>query len=183
MASHRGENAWYCPTHQHPREHLDAEGWVWTYEWHLAQKEEHRSFSPSRRFEHLSWPLRKEFVVLLLHHLISSQRLFHVQLRSFDVAIHWFHVAFLSIRNQVKAPCRCCREECLDDRGRHGFCRPLHGTPAYPTSSITSETDVKLEHRHTNRQQATDDVAKNRTTVEQWKAGLSLTSADVIHEN
>ena len=183
MVSHRVGNAWYCPIHQHQREHLGAKGLESTCELNHVQKEEHRSLSPSRRFEHLGWPLRKEFVALLLHHLISSQHLFRVQLRSSDVAIHWFHVTSVSIQNQVKAPCRCCREEYLDDRGRHGSCRPLHGTPAYPTFSITSETDVKLEHRHTNRQQATDDVANNRTTVEQWKASLSLTSADEIHEN
>ena len=121
--------------------------------------------------------------MLRLHHLTSWRLQFRVQPRSFDVVIRWFLEASISIQNRAQAPCRCCHEEDLGDHGLHESSQPLHGTLAYPTCSITSETDVKLEHRHTNRQQAADNVAKNSTTIEQRKARLSLSFTDVIHEN
>ena len=152
MAFHRAVNALCCPIHQHQMERQDARGLESTYVQNHVQKGVHRSSFPIQKFVLRDRPLPRVCAVLRLHHLTSWQLQFHVQPRSFDVAIRWFLEALTSIQNRAQAPCRCCRGKDLGDRGLHESSQPLHGTLAYPTCSITSETDVKLEHRHTNRQ-------------------------------
>ena len=164
-------------------EHQGAKGLESTCVQNHVQRGAHRSSFPYQKFVLRGLQLPRGCALLRLHHLTSWQLQFHVQLRFFDVAIRWSLEALTSIQNRVQAPCRCGREEDLGDHDLHESSQPLHGKLAYPTCSITLETDVKLEHRHTNRQQAADNVAKNSTTIQQWKTCLSLPFTDIIHEN
>ena len=138
-ASRHEGNASYCPIHRHPKERLDARCLESTYESHLVPKAMHRSSSPSLKFVHQDSQLRKEYVVLRLHHRTSLQRQYLEQPHSSSFAIHWFHEASVSTAYRVQSPCRCYREEYHDGYDLHVFCRPLLGTNEYQALSITPQ--------------------------------------------
>ena len=138
-ASLHAGNASYCPIHRHQKERQDARCLESTYESHLVLREAHRSSSPSLKFVHQDLQLRKEYVVLRLHHRTSLQHRYLEQPHSSSFAIHWFHEASVSTAYRVQSPCRCYREEYHVDHGRHVFCRPLLGTDGYQAFSITPQ--------------------------------------------